>query len=80
MQMCIDSEALSSLLAHAASAARFIGQLDVDDSRIAALGDHVDAVVHGLTELLGEPRGVTCSGRAPHDGSPALAANAGGSS
>jgi len=80
MQICIDSEALSSLLAHAASAARFIGQLDADDTRIAVLGDHVDAVVHGLTELLGEPRGVTCSGRAPHDGSPALAANAGGSS
>jgi len=80
MQICIDSEALSSLLAHAASAARFIGQLDAGDSRIAALGDHIDAVVHGLTELLGEPRGVTCAGPAPHDGTTALAANAGGAS
>jgi len=80
MQICIDSEALSSLLAHTASAARFIGQLDADDTRITELGDHVDAVVHGLTELLGEPRGVTCNGRARHDGTPALAANTGGAS
>ncbi len=46
---------LDRLLAHAASAARIVGHLD---GAIAAgpLGDHLDAIVHGLTELRGEAR------------------------
>ena len=74
MQVCIDSDALSLLLAHATAAAHFIGQLDADDTRIAVFGDHVDAVVHGLTKLLGEPRCVTSGGRASHGGALTLAA------
>jgi hypothetical protein len=46
---------LERLLHHAASAAQLVGHLD---SAIAAgpLDDHVNVLVHGLTELLGEPR------------------------
>jgi hypothetical protein len=48
---------LVDLLAHASSAARIVGHLeDSDDSNIEQLSDHVDALVHGLTELLGEHR------------------------
>jgi hypothetical protein len=54
MQLSIDRNALESLLAHAASAAHLVGHLD---SPIAAgpLAEHIDAIVHALTELLGNP-------------------------
>jgi len=81
MQLALDSSTLEKLLNHAASAARLIGQLD---GAIAAgpLGDHIDAVVHGLTELLGDPRTLAAPDAAApdvaHDGAPMLASSAGG--
>jgi hypothetical protein len=44
---------LEGLLGHAASAARIIGHSDVLTAE--PLADHIDAIVHELTELLGEP-------------------------
>jgi hypothetical protein len=48
---------LVELLAHASSATRIIGHLDGRDGSPAVerLADHVDAIVHGLSELLGDP-------------------------
>ena len=50
--------ALVDLLAHASSAARIVGHLDDLDGSTALeqLSDRIDALVHGLCELLGEPR------------------------
>jgi len=50
--------ALVDLLAHASSAARIVGHLDdLDDSTaLEHLSDRIDALVHGLCELLGEHR------------------------
>jgi hypothetical protein len=45
---------LVDLLAHAASAARIVGHLD-DSIAVGPLADHVDAIVHELSELLGNP-------------------------
>jgi hypothetical protein len=51
---------LVDLLAHASSAARIVGHLeDSDDSNLEQLSDHVDALVHGLSELFGEHRPTT---------------------
>src|SRR5215207_9009996 len=49
---------LVDLLVHAWSAARVVGHLgDADGSQaVAPLSDHVDAIVHGLSELLGGQR------------------------
>jgi len=49
---------LANLLHHAAFAAHLVGHLDdaAHADLIAQLSDHVDAVAHGLTELLGRPR------------------------
>jgi hypothetical protein len=44
---------LEKLLEHAADAARIAGHLDAP--AVEPLADHVDAIVHGLTELLGDP-------------------------
>jgi hypothetical protein len=54
MKLAIERTTLEKLLAHATSAARIVGHLD---GAIAAgpLADHVDAIVHELTELLGNP-------------------------
>jgi hypothetical protein len=55
MQLSIDSTALGLLLGHAASAARIVGQLDAGVAD-GPLTDYIDAIVHGLSELLGDPR------------------------
>lgn len=49
---------LVDLLAHASCAARIVGHLDDfdDPSTLEQLSDHVDALVHGLSELLGRHR------------------------
>ena len=52
--LSFDRSALTNVLAHAIAAARIIGHLD--DLAIGQLADHVDAIVHELTELLGDPR------------------------
>jgi hypothetical protein len=77
---------LDDLLGHAVSAARLAGHLD-DDARVhlvSALADHVDAIVHELSELLGAARAtaetdaVAPSESVAHDGVPMLTAGAGG--
>jgi len=52
---------LVELLAHASSAARIVGHLDKcdDSTTVEQLSNHVDALVHGLSELLGEHRRTT---------------------
>jgi hypothetical protein len=49
---------LVDLLAHASSAARIVGHLDDRDGSVTLeqLSSHVDALVHGLSGLLGEHR------------------------
>ncbi len=87
MKLTLDRSILENLRHQAASAARLIGHLDDDDRAdlISQLGDHVDAVVHGLTEILGAPRALAehddvaaPDDRPPRDGAPALACGAGG--
>jgi hypothetical protein len=54
----VSKPALVDLLGHASSAARVVGQLDDHDgsATLEQLSDHVDALVHGLSELVGEHR------------------------
>ena len=83
--LAIPKATLEKLLHHAAFAAHLIGHLD-DNARadlVGRLGDHVDAIVHGLTELLGDPRTFAAPDpvgdhRVPDDGLPMLASSAGG--
>ncbi len=82
----ITFSALEKLLNHAASAAQLVGHLDDHDhpDLIGQLAHHVDTVVHGLTELLGEarklvaPHTVAPGDRAVHDGAPMLTSSADG--
>jgi hypothetical protein len=81
-QITLDRSTLEKLLNHAASAARLVGYID-DDIAAGPLGDHVDAIVHGLTELLGGPHALAAHDAAPddraaHDAAPMLASSAGG--
>jgi hypothetical protein len=48
------------LLGHATEAARLVGHLD--DPVAEPLSDHIDAIVHQLTELLGDPRTLNVAG------------------
>jgi hypothetical protein len=50
----IDVENLRTLLAHATFAARFIRQHDVLATR--PIAEHINAIAHGLDEVLGEHR------------------------
>jgi hypothetical protein len=53
-KLSMDVETLRTLPNHAASAARLVGHLD-DPIAAGPLGNHVDVIVHKLTELLGDP-------------------------
>src|SRR5215216_6010404 len=58
MQLKLDSAILENLFTHAASAARRVGSIDdrVDGTLgVGPLADHIDAIVHELSELLGKP-------------------------
>lgn len=86
MKLTLNRSSLEKLHHHAASAAQLVGHLD-DDAHaelIGQLGDHIDTVVHGLTEILGDPRALTDDdaaappGRVPYDSAPMLASSAGG--
>jgi hypothetical protein len=58
MQLTLDSTILENLLKHAASAARHVGSIEerVDGAlAVGPLADHIDAIVHELGELLGDP-------------------------
>lgn len=50
----IERSVLVGVLGHATSAARIVGHIE-DAPAIGPLADHVDAIVHALSELLGEP-------------------------
>ena len=52
IQISIDVESLRTLLAHATFAARYIGQHDV--LAIGPIAEHINAIAHGLGEVLGE--------------------------
>jgi hypothetical protein len=86
MRITLERSTLEKLLHHAASAAHLAGHLD-DDARVhivSALADHVDAVVHELSELLGAAHAtaaldvVTPSESVAHDCAPMLTATARG--
>jgi hypothetical protein len=58
MQITLDRAILAMLLKRAASAARRVGYIDdgVDGAlAIGSLADDIDAIVHELSELLGNP-------------------------
>ncbi len=81
MTIVVDRSTLEKLLHHAAFAAHLVGHLDdsAQPELIRKLGDHVDTVVHGLTELLGAPRGLTApDDREARGGAPRLTSIAGG--
>ena len=65
----VDVATLEGILYHAAFAAHLVGHLDDAAHRdlIGQLGDHVDAVVHGLTELLGAPSALAATDAAAPD-------------
>jgi hypothetical protein len=56
MKLILDRATLENLLHHAACAAQLVGHLDdcAGSELVDPLGDHLDAVVHGLTEVLGD--------------------------
>ncbi len=79
--LTIPKAVLEKLLNHVTSAARLIGHLD--DPSVGPLADHVDTMVHDLTELLGDPHTFTGSSAAADDrvvpdGAPLLTAGTGG--
>ena len=78
MKLTIDRAVVEKLLEHAALAAQLAGHLD--DPAASPLADHIDAIVHELTELLGDPhlRAVpNAVVPSAHDGMPMLTSGAG---
>ena len=80
MRLTFDSYVVEELLKHATS------EGNLDDSIPDALGDHVDAIAHGLTEILGGAPvfagqdTVGAGDRLAYDGSPMVLTTAGGAS
>jgi hypothetical protein len=60
MEPTIPHAMLATLLGHATAAARLVGHLDGPVAE--PLSDHIDAIVHGLTELLGDPHRRSAAG------------------
>ena len=60
MQITLDSTTLKNVLHHAASAARIASRVD-GNFEIEPLADHVDAIVHLVSELLGTPQALAAS-------------------
>jgi len=54
MEPTIPQAMLAAPLGHATEAARLVGHLDGPIAEL--LSDHIDTIVHQLTELLGDPR------------------------
>jgi hypothetical protein len=52
----VPERVLIDLLAHAASAAHLVGHLDAHPG--ASVADHLDAIVHEISELLGSSGGI----------------------
>src|SRR5262249_12128017 len=89
MKLTLDRSILEKLRNRAVSAAHLVGHLDDADHAdlLEQLGDHVDTVVHGLTEILDAPRALAehddaaaPDDGAPHDGVPMPMSSAGGAS
>lgn len=87
MLLTVDRVILEELFKHAASAAQLVGHLDdgVPDAVVGALADEIDAIAHGLGELLGEARLVVADAtigehadRGAGGAAPMLVAGAGG--
>jgi hypothetical protein len=74
MSTTLDRSAQEKLLHHAAFAAHLVSHLDddADLEPIRQLGDHVDAIAHELTELLGNPRALAAPDAAARDAAPML--------
>jgi len=72
--LLVPTDALANLLHDAEFAAHLVGHLDdkAHAELVSQIGDRVDAIVHGLTEILGAPDAVA------HDGAPMLTAVTGG--
>jgi hypothetical protein len=80
----IDRIVLADILHHAAFAAHLVGHLN-DNAHadlITEISDHVDAIVHALTELLGNPHALAVAAppddHAPLAGAPVRTSIAGG--
>lgn len=70
MKLILDRTTLENLLHHAARAAQLVGHLDdcAGPELVDPLGDHLDAVVHGLTEVLSGSRAfAACDASGPDD-------------
>jgi hypothetical protein len=89
MRITLEGDILEKILNHAAFAAHLVGHLDAHARRdlVDQLGDHVDAVIHSLTEILGDPRALSGHDSAagsddsePYDGVLMLTASAGDAS
>jgi hypothetical protein len=86
MRITLERSVLEKLLHRAAFAAHLVGHLDDNAHRalVDQLGEHVDAVVHCLTEILGDPCALAEEGaaglgdRKAYNGTPMLPASAGG--
>jgi hypothetical protein len=86
MTLVIPRSVLANLLHDAEFAAHLVGHLDdkAHAELIGQIGDRVDAVVHGLTELLGDPGALAApdaaapDDRGARDGAPMLTSIAGG--
>jgi hypothetical protein len=76
-QLTLDRSVVTNLLHHAVSAAHLVGHLDnaIADGPLA---EHVDTLVHGLTEILREADAAAPDDRAVYNGAPMLASSAGG--
>jgi hypothetical protein len=64
MHITVDRTTLEKLRDHAVFAAQLVGHLDdkAQPEFIRQLGDHVDAITHELTELLGDPDAIARDG------------------
>jgi hypothetical protein len=84
--LAVERSAVETLLHHAAFAAQLVGHLgdNAQSELIGQIGDRVDTVVHGLTELLGapsvlaDPNATPAGDRVARNGVPMLTSIAGG--
>lgn len=82
----VDVATLEGILYHAAFAAHLVGHLDdkAHAELVSQIGDRVDAIVHGLTEILGDPSALAPpdaaapDDRKARDGAPMLTSITGG--
>ena len=68
MELTLDRSTVEKLLDHAASAARLVGHIEegVPNAVVGPLADHIDAMVHDLSELLGAAHLIVFDAPTPH--------------